>query len=133
EKAHKLVRPRVLYRTAPCELEPGEVRLGELAIGSAKVAQTLFKAHTGVVFLATLGEEYDTAVEALQAEGDTFTAYLLEAYAAAGVYALLGRFRERLRRRGGVSRHYCPGYEGWPLEENERLFRFLDASNWGFT
>lgn len=43
--------------------------------------------------------------------------YFLECYAAAVVDHLLAEARRRL----GVARHQCPGYPGWPIEDNVRL------------
>lgn len=47
--------------------------------------------------------------------------YFLECYAAAVVDQLLADARHRL----GAVKHFCPGYPGWPVEENVPLLAAL--------
>ncbi len=87
-----------------------------------------------IVVVATLGETLDRAIERCWAEEQCDLAWFLDAYAAAAVSALLAETREALGGvldRSGlvVMPQYCPGYEGWDLRDQLKLYDLLAASS----
>jgi hypothetical protein len=87
------------------------------------------------LFAATLGEPVSARISALLAGRDIALGYMLDA--AASVSAdrladLLGeRFLARLPRDGSKVLPYSPGYCGWHISGQGKLFEFLRAQELG--
>ena len=81
-----------------------------------------FGADTELVIVAvSAGPEAEAAAAAEWAQDRPDRYYFLECYAAAVVDSLLSEARLRL----SAEKHFCPGYIGWPIEENGRLLAAL--------
>lgn len=94
------------------------------------------------VFAVTLGEQIGTALGECFAGGDFALAYTLDAMAsvAADELAELAeqRYAARLRERGwttpdGAALRYSPGYCGWNVTGQKRLFAYLQPATIGLT
>ena len=86
------------------------------------------------LYSATLGEQVSRRIGELFDEQDMAVAYLLDAFASAAADRLSGllaeRFRTRLTERGVAPDHakvlpYSPGYCGWHVSGQRRLFARL--------
>lgn len=105
--------------------EGPELRSSMLAEGLARAA-----AEALVVVAATAGELVDRRVDELWKDERPDEAMFLSAYAIAVVEHLRWQAGDHLRRsydsRGmTVLPHYSPGYEGWDLADQEKLFRIV--------
>ncbi|MBA4136050.1 MAG: hypothetical protein C0518_01885 [Opitutus sp.] len=81
-----------------------------------------FSGETELVIVAvSAGPEAETAAAEEWAQDRPDRYYFLECYAAAAVDSLLRAARLRL----GAVKHFCPGYPGWPIEENVLLLASL--------
>lgn len=70
-----------------------------------------------VVVAVSAGREAEAEAAARFAADEPDRYYFLECLASAVVDTLLATARVRL----GVERHHCPGYPGWPIEDNVPL------------
>jgi len=70
-----------------------------------------------VVVAVSAGPEPEAEAAARFATDEPDRYYFLECLASAVVDTLLATARVRL----GVERHHCPGYPGWPIEDNVPL------------
>lgn len=91
-------------------------------------------AHCDVVcvFLCTAGPGIEERSRRLLAEGDPFTGFIADAVGSLVVEAAMERIHERVEALAGergrrVTNRYSPGYCGWPLREQQKLFRLLPA------
>ncbi len=76
--------------------------------------------HAAIIAVSAGTEaESEAAARWKNEEPDRY--YFLECYASAVVDTLLIAARTRL----GASRHDCPGYPGWPIEDNRELLAIL--------
>lgn len=113
-------------REAEVLLENGAVLRGP------SLAERIGRSHArrAVVACVTLGEAVDERVDRAWAEDRPDRAFFLDAYASAAVAKLVRRVaravRERARRRGLTALpHSSPGYDGWPLDDQRKLFDLL--------
>jgi hypothetical protein len=106
------------------------------------VAHIFPQAEHLAVFAVTLGEGIARALQACFADGDFALAYTLDAaasVAADGAAALAERrYEEMLRGRGwttvdGAALRYSPGYCGWDVTGQRRLFAYLRPERIGLT
>ena len=67
------------------------------------------------------GPEAEAEASARWTAGEPDRYYFLECLAAAVVEALLAEVRHRL----GANKHLCPGYPGWPIQNNAALLAAL--------
>jgi hypothetical protein len=77
-----------------------------------------------VLIAVSAGPEPEAEAAARWAGEEPDRYYFLECFAAAAVEALLAEARDRL----GVQRHYCPGFRGWPVTDNQVLLEALEAA-----
>ena len=112
-----------------------DVALGQSTIlHSPLLARRIALAGSGRAVVAglTLGEALERAIKQCWAGDQCDLAYFLDAYASAAVGAFLAALRERIDAWAGqrdlrTLPQYCPGYEGWRLEEQFKLYGLLDA------
>lgn len=114
---------------------------GANAPGTA-VGRVLPRARGLALFAATVGEAVGRRIEALFAADDFVAGSLLDAAASLAAEAaaehLEGAFEASLRRRGlaGEADHvlgYSPGYCGWHVSGQQRLFDFLTPGRIGIS
>ena len=106
------------------------------------VAAIFPRAEHLALFAVTLGEQIGAALDQCFASGDFPLAYMLDAMAsvAADETAELAerRFAATLRARGwntpdGAALRYSPGYCGWNVSGQKRLFAYLQPATIGLT
>jgi len=131
----ELARPRGLIADLPLE-EFEEIYRGEgLNAAETPLDQIIAAADGLALFAATLGEAVSARISRLFAENDLALGYMLDA--AASVAAdrladLLGeRFNRLLARNGCRVLPYSPGYCGWHISGQGRLFARLNPEEIG--
>jgi len=106
------------------------------------VAEIFPHAEHLAVFAVTLGAPVGVALDRCFAAGDLALAYMLDALAsvAADEVAEMAerRFADTLRARGwttpdGVALRYSPGYCGWDVSGQKKLFAYLQPAAIGLT
>lgn len=73
------------------------------------------------LIVVSAGPEPEAEAAARWADGEPDRYFFLECLAAAVVEAQLSAIRRRL----GATKHFCPGYTGWPVGENQLLLAEL--------
>ena len=103
-----------------------------LQLSSALLARGLARAqaHALVVVAVSAGKAVDDQIDRLWKSGRVDEAMFLNAYAIATVEHLRWQAGAHLRRTLGAENisvlpHYSPGYEGWDLADQGRLFRLF--------
>jgi len=113
-----LLRPRAAYVI----LDHGETNGHPIFEGAAKVA----------LGLSTVGPALEAEVERAFREGDPLRGLILDAFGSDAVVQTFKHVERRvideaLRLGLWPGRRFCPGYKGWPLEEQRFLFSRVDA------
>jgi hypothetical protein len=99
------------------------------AVPAAPVMRRIVGARTGsfgdvMVVAVSAGVEAEREAAARWAADEPDRYFFLESYASAMVEALLADARREL----GVSKHFCPGYRHWPVEDNVMLADIVHAA-----
>ena len=130
--------PRLVYTIEPVvQITASHVRLqrGE-PFKSAKLARALQGSEAVVCFVATLGQEVQHQISHLSNGGKLSDAYIVDAIASVGteqtVESFQSQMRDGCRRYGkGVTLRFSPGYCDWPIEEQTKVFRVVEAGRIG--
>ena len=108
--------------------------LGGVVI-TGRVGEFLRSARQVAVFVVTAGADISKMAQRLAANGDTVTAWALDALgswaAEAAADALMARLAAHLGTNEVLSLRYSPGYCGMDLDEQAALFRLVRAEDIG--
>lgn len=124
EVAEEIIDPDINYVHYPL----GE--LGELR--SYKVEKALQDCDQVVLYVATLGSEFDEHLHNLLNQNHYLDAYVLDAIGSAGAEALVDTFHVELEDHfqehdRGVTLRFSPGYCDWSLKDQELIFDAVDT------
>ncbi len=102
------------------------------------IAQGLADADKYIVFVATAGNEFNQFVHDIHEEGDIFDDYIYDIIgseiAEATVNSLVTSLEDKYQGVGmHVSNPYSPGYCGWHVREQMKLFSLLPPAPCGIT
>lgn len=90
----------------------------------AKIGISLLPEGELAVVAVSAGAEPEAEAAVRWADDEPDRYFFLECLAAAVVEAVLADTRRRL----GADRHYCPGFRGWPINDNQHLLDALLAA-----
>jgi hypothetical protein len=134
ETAESLCRVRGGYRILPWEArfpEPGRLQLGETVLGVEKiVAGQMKRTRRVAVFAVTIGDRLEDAARERLLGDDPIGGFVLDTLASLAADAAAEHLQRRLRDAiapGGWTNtnRYSPGYCGWPVDEQRKLFDWL--------
>ena len=96
------------------------------------VAGQLARSEGVFVFLCTAGPGIEERSRRLMAEGDPFTGFIADAIGSLVVERAMDRVQGCLEELVGgrglrITNRYSPGYCGWQVQEQQKLFRLLPA------
>ncbi len=94
------------------------------------VCGQLSRATSVAVFLCTAGPGIGELMSALMSGGDPFTSYVASWMGSLAVERVADRLQDALRQRAAarglrITNRYSPGYCGWPVSDQQKLFRLL--------
>jgi hypothetical protein len=131
---HVLARPRAGFRIiGDAVVEPDGFSCSGIRFESGRViAENLRGAERIAVFAATAGPELEAWSKRADREGDPLFAYMADCAGTLLAEELADRLAERIGRLAAnegvsVSYRYGPGYCGWDVREQEKLFSLLPA------
>jgi len=121
----------------------GVERIGITANGTrfitgSIIAECLQQAEQLVIFVATAGVEYDRWLRDVHRTGDVWNMFLADAIgsevAEAAARAAADDIKSLAAGRGmWASNSYSPGYCGWSVKEQQKLFAMLEPAPCGIT
>jgi hypothetical protein len=130
-----LLHTRSLFQTLPVErIEGAEVGIGGQTFRSENLAALLQDAKKAIIYCLTVGQELEARVQELEEAGENMTAYLLDLYGSVAMSLLEERFYALQKEEHpglGVTRHYAPGQNGWPISDQAGLFQLLGPGQIG--
>jgi hypothetical protein len=112
----------------------GQTRFAVGKIISAQVRH----ATTAAFFICTIGDGMEKWVQDLMRSGDYIKAYIVDMIASETVDAAMDRIQDWLGRQQElygkhITNRYSPGYCGWHVSEQHKLFSFFPPSFCGIT
>ena len=101
-----------------------------------RVKNAFKRAEKIVLFVATLGGEVKNAID--KKREDAFAYYMLDFLVSQYADAVADYMSERIKEYAilasmGASNRYSPGYCGWSVQEQKKLFDFFPAKQCGIT
>jgi hypothetical protein len=117
-------------------LESG-IRVKDTLFETGKIiAKPFRKAEKMVVFACTAGPGVREAYNTFMAEGDALKAFITDMLGTVAVEKAMDNIHEQLRdslKPDGLhcSNRYSPGYCGWSVEEQQKLWQFLPENYCG--
>jgi hypothetical protein len=105
---------------------------------SVRLSRTLNHCPHIVCFALTIGKIIDRQISSLSQKGRLSQAYILDVMGSLMAENMVEQFWRKMRLKyqsegRGVSLRFSPGYCDWPLSEQEKLFRFIDADKLSLT
>lgn len=112
--------------------EHGLVCINGIELKVGNVIATILNGSTSfAVFVATAGWDFDAILKEIVKENDLLNEFLLNALGTC-IVEKSGDYLESVlqERIGGLkhSKRFSPGYCGWPLLEQKKIFQFLDGN-----
>lgn len=115
---------RYMYRVVDAEkVSPTQVVMdGHLFTPKGIICSYLKGMTKALIFVATAGREFDTAVKELNAKGDIVSDFIADSIGSALAEIAVSRIDEDYKTATGVSMSYSPGYCDWDIREQKILF-----------
>lgn len=139
-EAARRCRPRYAYRLLPVErIDPDGITAGGARFATGPVITRYLKeAEYLALFIATAGREYDAWLHEIKAGGELLDEFLADAVgseiAEAAARLMARQMGDALGQKGlRISNSYSPGYCGWPIVDQQRLFALFPPATCGVT
>src|SRR3990172_1825975 len=133
EGGYRTIRPIEIHRSN------GILRIDEVEFRTKKIIPAQMKGADSVaLFVCTIGPGMENwARECLQA-GDYLKGYMVDAIASELVEAAMNHIQDRLEEKvkadgRHITNRFSPGYCGWPVSEQHKLFSLLPRGFCGIT
>jgi len=124
--------PWIYARDARIEVASGALRIEDAGMASPRLREQLIAAQAGEAVLVALsaGRECEEEARRLWEEEKPDEYFFMEVYGSALVESLVATARGRICRwadgqRMAVLPHYSPGYPGWDIKDQARLFEVI--------
>lgn len=136
-RAQQVVHPEFYYEIHPCKIESLHIDINQTLFETAKTITTLLRNSESVaVFVATAGDEFQQWIDSVTQSGDTLSLFILDAIGSSLVEAVGDYMEEMLQVEIGSKNHtnrFSPGYCGWDIVEQHKLFTLLPDMVCGVT
>lgn len=137
--AQQICKPKAQYSIFPLALQGTKLIIAEVEMNTGKIIANYLSNSTKIaVFVATAGVEYDTYLHDIKASGDIYMEFLADAIGSEiaeatvrFVSAEVGRIAAEMNMH--ITLSYSPGYCGWHVREQPKLFSLLCAQNCGIS
>lgn len=132
-RAARLTRPCFCFYPAEGQLEDEILHLSAASLGIGKIiSRQLRGSERFIIFAATAGEEYETWMNRLKEEGDMVALYMADSLGSIIAERTADRMEMALEQKLQPERllhtnRFSPGYCGWHVSEQHRLFSLFPA------
>ncbi len=138
DKTSRIIKPRVHFKKHKIHrVSSGLIQLeSDHHLKSPKLARTMKGSKEIICFVGTIGKGIEKEIKKLMRQKRLSEAYLLDAMGSVMVEDLVEQFQSRLRKQQkaqnkAVGLRFSPGYCDWPVTEQKKLFRLMEAQQVG--
>ncbi|MBC2717691.1 MAG: hypothetical protein HF978_20500 [Desulfobacteraceae bacterium] len=135
EKMSRMLSPHLYYQTIKVDsVNNGEIELsGGITFFSIKLSKVMKECSEAVCFVATIGKDIDREIIRMMEQKHLSDAFVLDAIGSLLVESIVNDFWKKMKikhQKAGrvVSLRFSPGYCDWSIEEQKKLFQFLDLN-----
>jgi cobalamin-dependent methionine synthase I len=125
-------QPKAVIKTVPVKRKNGLAILEDkVYLRSKKLAVILEPCRKAALFLTSIGAEVDRLIKR-QMKKRPYYGFLLDAAASVAAESVASHIQtyidNGLQKDETTTLRYSPGYCDWPIDEQEKLFKFLPSS-----
>lgn len=108
-----------------------QIRVHDVVLDVGKIISTQLRyATSAALFVCTIGPQMETWAKDLMQQGDFLNGYLVDAVASEAVEMAMDRIQDHLEAERSthglhITNRYSPGYCGWHVSEQHKLFSLL--------
>ncbi len=132
-----ICNPRLMYRIVDAGLtESCRLKIGSQSFSVGGIIKSYLPGMTqACLFIATAGKEYDAYLHKLRSEGDIVKEFVADAIGSVIAEACVGEISKKLDLFPDFNHSlpYSPGYCGWNICEQGKLFSFFPDLPCGIT
>lgn len=137
EEISGFCKPQYLYRVYNGNI-PNQtgINISDVHFSTGRIINSqLSGADQFCVFVTTVGHEFDQYVKKARAEGDLVKEFILDSLGSVIAEACISKIVDELTQLSEMKQSYpySPGYCGWKLTEQCRLFSLLPESPCGIS
>ena len=128
-----------IYNNVDLELANGVLEVNQVKLFTRKIViSQIRKAEQVAVFLCTVGQETGDKSRTLMKEGDLLKGYIYDVVGSEVVESVADKMQEQLKGEMkdmglGISNRFSPGYCGWDVSEQHKLFSLIPDNFCGIT
>jgi len=121
----------IIIDDAYCQSQKGEVYIDGITFKTEKIiSSSLKKISKAALFIGTAGETFDTWLEKKKKEEDPFVEYLSSLIGSEIAERLAKWIHKKIeehfkKEQLNCSNRYSPGYCGWDVNEQKKIFEFF--------
>lgn len=137
--ARDICKPRAVFRIYSARLDGNHLLIDNVEMKTGKIISNYLSLTSRIaVFAVTAGIEYDNYLQHLKQQGDIYMEFLADAVGseiAEATVRLVSRRVEEVAARElmYVTLSYSPGYCGWHVREQQKLFSLLPEKPCGIS
>ncbi|MDD4592249.1 MAG: vitamin B12 dependent-methionine synthase activation domain-containing protein [Parabacteroides sp.] len=121
--------PRYMFQLVEAErVSNKDLKVKETTFSVGKIISSYLPGMTHVcMFVATAGKEYEAYLNHLKIEGDILKEFVADAIGSAIAEACVTKLQKELSYYNELNQSlsYSPGYCGWNIQEQKKLFSFF--------
>lgn len=128
-----------IYTNISPDMGKGTLGVGEIIFNTGKIILSqIRKAEQAALFICTAGQEIGEKSGKLMKEGDLLKGYIYDVIGSEIAESAAGRMQQHLKagmEEAGlnVSNRFSPGYCGWDVSEQHKLFSLVPDNFCGIT
>ncbi len=131
QRVAEIAKPRAMYHMYKCSFNDQYIEIEEHLFDVGKTIQTLLRNSEWIaVFVATVGVEVDELIKEVHLINDPIESFILDAIGSTVVEAV-GDYMQDVLSRDIVPKkntnRVSPGYCGWHVAEQQKLFSLLPS------
>lgn len=138
-QAEMVVRPSFGFVTVDAQLQGHLLSVGDVAMHIGRIiAKQLAESEAFTFFVATAGKEIESLQQKMLSEGDTVSAYIIDALGSVVAERcadlMEGYLQESIDKLGWKhTNRFSPGYCQWSVSEQPKVFGLLGNATCGVT
>ena len=129
----------VVLQDPEFDLKSNHTRIDDRTFYTDKiVTRMLRKSESIALFICTAGEGIETWTKKLNESGDPVRGFVIDAFGSEIAEAAADKLQSILRKKveeedKHITNRYSPGYCGWPVKDQQKLFSFFPEQFCGIT
>ena len=129
----------IISSSVDCNSNKGEIKIGNVVFKTGKIiSSSLKEISQTAIFIGTLGKTYDIWLEEKKKIEDPYVEYLADLIGSEIAESIAKWVHKKIeehftKEQQNCSNRYSPGYCGWNVKEQKKIFVFFPKDTCGIT